>query len=86
MNVTGNMEETMLHIYNEVFETFVPDYFKSMEYTPWVFSLLGSALIGLAGILPLLIIPKESSSKDTKDCKFFYLFCYIVMTFMGIGI
>jgi len=37
-----------------------------MEYVPWVFSLLGSALIGLSGILPLIIIPSNEGG-DSKD-------------------
>ncbi|XP_033218583.1 zinc transporter ZIP13 homolog isoform X2 [Belonocnema kinseyi] len=32
------------------------------EYQPWVFSLLGSAMVGLSGILPLLIIPIDDGT------------------------
>lgn len=76
MNVTsGNMmEDTLVHLYNEVFESYIPEYIKSMEYTPWVFSLLGSAMIGLAGILPLVIIPTESVTKGDKMDDREYLF------------
>lgn len=37
----------------------VADYF---EYQPWVFSLLGSALVGLSGIFPLFIIPIDEGA------------------------
>jgi len=47
-------------------EMYVPEYFRTMEYVPWVFSLLGSALIGLSGILPLIIIPSNEGG-DSKD-------------------
>ena len=29
----------------------------NFEYHPWVFAVIGSTLIGLSGILPLLVIP-----------------------------
>lgn len=32
------------------------------DYTPWLFSLLGSTLIGLTGIFPLFIIPIEEGA------------------------
>lgn len=72
MNATIQMmDETLVYIYKEIMETYVPDYIKSIQYTPWVFSLLGSALIGLAGILPLFIIPNisDSDKKNMKDRK-----------------
>lgn len=66
---TAFMDETFVYLYREVMENYVPAYFKSMEYTPWVFSLLGSALIGLSGILPLAVIPvgTEGGDKEFKD-------------------
>lgn len=72
MNATLQMmDETLVYIYKEIMESYVPDYIKSIQYTPWVFSLLGSALIGLAGILPLFIIPSisDSDKKNMKDRK-----------------
>lgn len=72
MNATIQMmDETLVYIYKEIMESYVPDYIKSIQYTPWVFSLLGSALIGLAGILPLFIIPSisDSDKKNMKDRK-----------------
>ena len=64
MNVT-TMNETLLY-FKEIVDIYMPEYFKSMEYTPWIFSLLGSALIGASGILPLLLIPSVSS-EDSKN-------------------
>lgn len=64
------------------------DYF---EYQPWVFSLLGSAMVGLSGILPLLIIPIDDGANlknggnNTLYCNMrllFYIIClYFFMSF-----
>lgn len=61
------MEDTLRFIYEEV-QHFIPEYVKTyeFEYTPWVFSLLGSALIGLSGILPLLVIPTDTGEKGAR--------------------
>lgn len=68
------MDETFKYIYNEVFENYVPEYFKDIGYTPWIFSLLGSALIGLSGILPLFVIPIETGGKDSDFNRKLHLF------------
>lgn len=79
MNIsTPFMDETFKYICNEVFENYVPEYFKDFGYTPWVFSLLGSALIGLSGILPLFVIPIETGDKDSD---FNRKFCYFLLKF-----
>lgn len=59
---------------NESFDTltvlldlYVPEYL--FHYVPWVFSLIGSALIGLSGILPLIIIPSVEEGKEIKNRK-----------------
>lgn len=69
MNIsTAFMDEAMGYLYREVLDNYVPEYIKSIEYTPWVFSLLGSALIGLSGILPLLVIPAATpGDKGAKE-------------------
>lgn len=70
MNIsTAFMDEAFVYLYREVLDNYVPEYIKSIEYTPWVFSLLGSALIGLSGILPLLIIPAgdKDGAKEFND-------------------
>ncbi|XP_029042554.1 zinc transporter ZIP13 homolog [Osmia bicornis bicornis] len=39
-----------------------------LEQTPWLFSLIGSTMIGLSGIFPLLIIPiEEGANLKTGD-------------------
>lgn len=62
------MDEAFTFIYQEL-SPFIPEYFKSFEYTPWVFSILGSILIGLSGILPLIVIPggDETDTDSTKN-------------------
>lgn len=47
-------------------ELYIPEYIRTIEYVPWVFSLLGSALIGLSGILPLIIIPSVAAGTDKE--------------------
>lgn len=42
------------------------EYSNHVTYNPWVFSLLGSTMVGLAGILPLLVIPIEEGA-DLKN-------------------
>lgn len=68
------IDETFLYIYKEVVHTYLPDFIKEFHYTPWIFSLLGSVLIGLSGILPLVIIPaldetKGAAFKDPAESK-----------------
>ncbi|XP_026472823.1 zinc transporter ZIP13 homolog isoform X2 [Ctenocephalides felis] len=46
-------------IYTDLVMEYIPEYFKDWQYHPWIFSVLGSILIGLSGVLPLLIIPLE---------------------------
>lgn len=82
MNITTPfMDETLQYIYHEVLEHWVPTYFKSFEYTPWVFSLLGSALIGLSGILPLFVIPIETGKDSDFNRKLFYKKHIIIFLF-----
>lgn len=64
--MTANMDATIQYIYTEIVQPWVPAYFQEFEYTPWVFSLLGSALIGLSGILPLFIIPDLGAGKSKE--------------------
>lgn len=63
---TETMDETIGYIYREMIEPFVPEFVTSIGYVPWMFSLIGSALVGLAGILPLLVIPVDAGV-DVKD-------------------
>lgn len=51
-------------------DLYVPEYLRQIHYVPWVFSLIGSALIGLSGILPLLIIPSVEEGKEIKNRKY----------------
>ena len=36
------------------------------EYQPWIFSLIGSTMVGLSGVLPLLVIPIDAGA-DLKN-------------------
>lgn len=68
------MDETIQYIYQEVMEHWMPTYFKSVEYTPWICALIGSAFIGLSGILPLFVIPFSKGGKDGAE---FNRKCYL---------
>ncbi|XP_034486138.1 zinc transporter ZIP13 homolog [Drosophila innubila] len=76
MNVSsGFFDEHFGMIYSNLVNQYMPEYIKSLEYTPWVFSLLGSIVIGLSGIFPLFIIPSneklaKEGYKDPSESKF----------------
>ncbi|KAL2738210.1 zinc transporter ZIP13 [Vespula maculifrons] len=42
------------------------EYSYYVTYNPWFFSILGSTMVGLAGVLPLLVIPIEEGA-DLKN-------------------
>jgi hypothetical protein len=57
----------------DVYKTFLIDYISDLwvavvsllpnfEYHPVLFSVIGSAIIGLSGVLPLLVIPIEEGA------------------------
>uniref|UniRef100_A0A182NL67 Selenoprotein P N-terminal domain-containing protein n=1 Tax=Anopheles dirus TaxID=7168 RepID=A0A182NL67_9DIPT len=65
MNITNSfLDETFVYLYREM-NQYVPEFISSIGYVPWLYSLLGSALIGLSGILPMFIIP--DATKNGKD-------------------
>lgn len=66
-NMTTNMDATIQYIYTEIVQPLIPAYFEEFEYTPWVFSLFGAALIGLSGILPLFVIPDLGTGDTSKE-------------------
>lgn len=73
--ISPMMDETLQYIYTEIIENYIPEYIRTIEfeYTPWVFSLIGAAIIGLSGILPLLVIPVQNEGMEFKDRKCFCL-------------
>ena len=76
MNSTvGFFDEHIVMLYTHLVNQYMPEYFLAFEYTPWIFSLLGSVVIGLSGILPLLIIPTDEKLNEQgfKDRKWFLL-------------
>lgn len=77
--LTPAMDETFRFIYTEIIERYTPEYVKTIEftYTPWVFSILGSIVIGLSGIFPLLVIPDDTSNSAYTNRE--YLFCRFVI-------
>jgi zinc transporter 13 len=64
-----------------VYKTFASDYIPdawipvmsllpNFEYHPWLFSVIGSAVIGLSGVFPLLVIPIEDGANQKSGGKF----------------
>ena len=55
------------NVFCDLSETPLPEFllklFNSVNYCPWIFSLIGSMLVGLSGIFPLLVIPVEDGEK-----------------------
>lgn len=51
----------LLEAYDELWAPWIilTDYF---EYQPWLFSLIGSAMVGLSGVFPLLVIPIDEAA------------------------
>lgn len=74
--LTPTMDETLHFMYVDIFETYIKENIKAydLEYYPWVFAVLGSILIGLSGIVPLLIIPADvGGGDDFKDREYYYI-------------
>ncbi|RZC33379.1 hypothetical protein BDFB_012254 [Asbolus verrucosus] len=45
-------------------DSFVPGWLFSLfslEYMPWLWAMIGSILVGLSGVLPLLVIPIDQT-------------------------
>lgn len=81
MNTTTNyFDEHIVYMYTQIVNNYMPDFMKGYEYTPWIFSLLGSVVIGLSGILPLIIIPTEQTLKEEgyKDRKLIFVYLLFV--------
>lgn len=60
------LDDTLQFVCQELVTNYVPDFITSMPYRPWMFSVLGSILIGLSGILPLLVIPTQTEDEKKK--------------------
>ena len=43
------------------------------EYQPWICSIIGAIAIGLAGIVPLLLIPSDNQIKSSSGEYLFFL-------------
>ncbi|EFA10502.1 hypothetical protein TcasGA2_TC012750 [Tribolium castaneum] len=49
----------------------VPGWLFSMDYMPWLWAMIGSALVGLSGVLPLLVIPIDQTDNLKQGGSFF---------------
>lgn len=64
-NETNTENMNFWHSYDKLWDSYVPVPISSatlVDYQPWIMSLLGSILVGLSGILPLLVIPLEDTA------------------------
>lgn len=69
----------------EVFQEYIPDLSALMDQLdehPWLFASLASVLVGLSGILPLLIIPIDSSATFEDGRKYCFATLYSRVTSM----
>ncbi|XP_067007722.2 zinc transporter ZIP13 homolog [Anabrus simplex] len=61
---------TIWHVYRTMFGQFIPEplfimavsMLPNLEYQPWICSMIGSFVIGLSGVFPLLVIPIEEGA------------------------
>lgn len=86
----GNCSSTSTRLDGGFLE--LEDLFNYFEYRPWLFSLIGSAMVGLSGVFPLLVIPIDAAadlkhggkfSKATSDG--FRLFIFFIYFFILAG-
>lgn len=61
--------------YKNVTTELLPDWLRTtitgeVEYNPFLFSAIGSVLVGLSGVLPLLIIPIDETANLKQGSKF----------------
>lgn len=64
MNATfSSFDDQIVHFYGQIVNHYLPSCFVNYEYTPWIYSLLGSVVIGLSGILPLAIMDEYKNRK-----------------------
>lgn len=47
-------------------EAAAPQVIVVVEYLPWIWAMMGSILVGLSGVLPLLVIPIDQTN-DLKE-------------------
>lgn len=52
-------------------QTIVPGWFFSMAYMPWAWAAVGSALVGLSGVLPLLVIPMDQTDNLKQGGRYY---------------
>lgn len=59
--------------------------FTAFEYCPWIFSLIGSILVGLSGVFPLLVIPIEEGEnlKSGGEILIFNTFSVKILIALG---
>lgn len=59
--LAGLNNSSLREPYDAVLLEFLPPWMFTMEYIPWIWAMMGSVLVGLSGVLPLLIIHVDES-------------------------
>lgn len=68
----------------EAIQEYIPDFYVLMDQLdehPWLFASLASILVGLSGILPLLIIPIDSSATFEDGREYFLCLRYNLVSY-----
>ncbi|XP_044272236.1 zinc transporter ZIP13 homolog [Tribolium madens] len=61
MATTMNLLELVTGLHGALFDGVAPGWLFSMDYMPWLWAMIGSVLVGLSGVLPLLVIPIDQT-------------------------
>lgn len=76
-NYSSTKSEKVEFIFGDLTETpllgLIVKSFYTFHYTPWIFSLIGSSLVGLSGIFPLLVIPVEDGENLKVGGEYIYI-------------
>ncbi|XP_019874172.1 zinc transporter ZIP13 homolog [Aethina tumida] len=63
LSCAADVNSTVLDVlyYKEAMLELVPPWILAIGYIPWVGAMIGSLLVGLSGVLPLLVIPIDQT-------------------------
>lgn len=84
LSCAADVNSTVLDVlyYKEAMLELVPPWILAIGYIPWVGAMIGSLLVGLSGVLPLLVIPIDQTDdlRQGGQKLRFYL-CWMFVTF-----
>lgn len=78
----GTSDGVVWSVYKTFSINYLPDLWipvisliPNFDNHPWLFSVIGSAVIGLSGVLPLLVIPIEEGANLKSGGKSAFIIC-----------